>query len=78
MADEGIKDDKEEVEGHMRWETADPPESESGEPSTGTDSSEDVAGHVNISKIGDPRDQPGLVVEKTEEKDDVEGHYLKH
>ena len=74
MADEGIKDDKEEVEGHVRWETADPPESESGKPSTGTDSADDVEGHILIAKIGEPLDEPGRVAKSDE--DDATGHVL--
>jgi hypothetical protein len=67
MADEGILDDKDEVEGHKYWETSDPSESET---------ADDVEGHRTAKAIGDPRDglQPGKQPLNSDGEDDVEGH----
>jgi hypothetical protein len=68
MADEGIMDDKDEVEGHVATPlTDDSPDSET---------SDDVEGHVEMPAIGEPRDQPGVLLPKSDDKADVEGHVL--
>ena len=67
MADEGILDDKGEVEGHKAYETSDPSDSET---------ADDVEGHRPAKAIGDPRDglQPGKSPLNSDDEDDVEGH----
>jgi hypothetical protein len=66
MADEGIKDDKDEVEGHKAMLTDDPSDSET---------SDDVEGHIKAKAIGEPVDsRPSKAPLNSADEDDVEGH----
>jgi hypothetical protein len=77
MADEGIMDDKDDVEGHhTAKEVAEPGQDDLGRHILKTEDEDDVEGHKLIMKIGDPRDdRPGMrTVMESDDKDDVEGH----
>jgi hypothetical protein len=66
MADEGLKDEKDDVAGHAGGRlTSDPSDGET---------SDDVEGHAGGRLIADPRDpRPGVTTEESDD-DDVEGH----
>jgi hypothetical protein len=77
MADEGIRDDKDDVEGHAKAkEVAEPRQDDLGIRTLKSDA-DDVEGHMRTQEIGDPRDdRPGMRTQKSDDEDDVEGHKL--